>query len=322
MGTRMQNNIVGIDEVGRSSVCGPLVIAGLKLKSGQESYLHQLGVKDSKLLPNKEIDKLSPQIISIGDLIYVSIIEPEQIDSFRDKGQSLNDIETKIIADIIQAIGNDAKVYIDSLHPTKAFLSKLSKMVDISNVYASYNADVNIPVVSAASIIAKNHRNVELKILEKEYGRICDGCFPDYHTQQLILNTYPKKLPFVRYSWSPVKKLIKSFDIGFQDDKDWKKFFSPYYISKISKHLKKWNNDNIKTRVEVTKCRNRASLVSYISINTMNNIKRKKIQYNINTNLNNSFTIDNIITTHIFTNFSSIKKGFIERHQRKIERYI
>ena len=43
-------DILGIDEAGRGSVLGPLVIAGVVIDNRKESILENMGVKDSKRL--------------------------------------------------------------------------------------------------------------------------------------------------------------------------------------------------------------------------------------------------------------------------------
>ena len=52
--------ICGVDEAGKGSVLGPLVVAGISVTS--EERLADLGVKDSKLLSAKERERLYPLI--------------------------------------------------------------------------------------------------------------------------------------------------------------------------------------------------------------------------------------------------------------------
>ena len=47
-------NILGIDEAGRGSVLGPMVIAGVIVPEKMDKVLERMGVKDSKrLTPNR-----------------------------------------------------------------------------------------------------------------------------------------------------------------------------------------------------------------------------------------------------------------------------
>ena len=53
----MNMNILGIDEAGRGSVLGPLVIAGVVVDKRKEAILDNMGVKDSKKLTPKRNPK-------------------------------------------------------------------------------------------------------------------------------------------------------------------------------------------------------------------------------------------------------------------------
>ncbi|EGG41310.1 Ribonuclease HII [Candidatus Nitrosarchaeum limnium SFB1] len=50
--------ICGVDDAGRGSMLGPLVIAGISLKKSDVSKLKLLGVKDSKQLTPKLREEL------------------------------------------------------------------------------------------------------------------------------------------------------------------------------------------------------------------------------------------------------------------------
>ncbi len=47
--------VAGVDEAGRGCVIGPLVVAGVAVKSENLQLLTELGVKDSKLLTPKNV---------------------------------------------------------------------------------------------------------------------------------------------------------------------------------------------------------------------------------------------------------------------------
>ncbi|MDH5579976.1 MAG: ribonuclease HII, partial [Betaproteobacteria bacterium] len=54
--------ICGVDDAGRGSMLGPLVIAGVSLKKSDVSKLKLLGVKDSKQLTPKLREELYKKI--------------------------------------------------------------------------------------------------------------------------------------------------------------------------------------------------------------------------------------------------------------------
>ena len=49
-----ESQILGIDEAGRGSVIGPLVIGGVLMKKKKIRFLNRIGVKDSKQLNIKK----------------------------------------------------------------------------------------------------------------------------------------------------------------------------------------------------------------------------------------------------------------------------
>ena len=57
--------IAGVDEAGRGCVIGPLVVAGVMVKSENLSILSELGVKDSKLLTAEKRELLYPAILQL-----------------------------------------------------------------------------------------------------------------------------------------------------------------------------------------------------------------------------------------------------------------
>ena len=58
----MNMNILGIDEAGRGSVLGPLVIAGVVIDKRKEAILDNMGVKDSKKLTPKRREVLARKL--------------------------------------------------------------------------------------------------------------------------------------------------------------------------------------------------------------------------------------------------------------------
>ena len=55
--------ICGIDEAGRGSVIGPLVIAGISIKNSNIKKLEVIGVRDSKALTRKKRNFLFYKIL-------------------------------------------------------------------------------------------------------------------------------------------------------------------------------------------------------------------------------------------------------------------
>ena len=72
--------ICGIDDAGRGSMIGPLVIAGISIKKRNLKNLKSIGVRDSKKLTPTMREILYKKIIKIVDDYYVVRITPRTID--------------------------------------------------------------------------------------------------------------------------------------------------------------------------------------------------------------------------------------------------
>ena len=66
--------ICGIDDAGRGSMLGPLVIAGVSIDKRKLRKLSSLGVKDSKKLSSKSRERFYKKIIEIVDHYYIAKI--------------------------------------------------------------------------------------------------------------------------------------------------------------------------------------------------------------------------------------------------------
>jgi ribonuclease HII len=132
--------ILGIDEVGRGSLAGPLYAAAVILKSPI------LGLKDSKLLSRKQREDLFELIINDALFVGVGYAEAAYIDEF-----GLTRANSYAMEQAIKGlnIGYD-EIIIDGNYN---YLSK------IPNVKTIIKADQIYPAVSAASIIAKVSRD-------------------------------------------------------------------------------------------------------------------------------------------------------------------
>ena len=73
--------ICGVDDAGRGSMVGPLVIAGVRIDKKNLKKLKSIGVQDSKKLSPKTREILYKKIIEIVDEYYVVRISPKTIDA-------------------------------------------------------------------------------------------------------------------------------------------------------------------------------------------------------------------------------------------------
>ncbi|QUC64945.1 ribonuclease HII [Nitrosopumilus sp. K4] len=203
--------VCGVDDAGRGSMLGPLVIAGISINKTKLRKLKALGVKDSKQIPPKLREELSKKIISLVDDYHIVRILPKSIDASV-KYHNLNQLEAKYMAKVISKLNPDTS-YVDScdVNP-KRFGKEISKLSNNKKIKSYHHADSRFVVVSAASIIAKVSRDKSIARLRKRHD-LGSGYPSDKITVNFVKSYYAenKILPtFVRKSWKPTMKILNS----------------------------------------------------------------------------------------------------------------
>ena len=202
--------VCGIDEAGRGSVIGPLVIAGISIKKSNIKKLEDIGVRDSKALTKNKRSFLFDKILDVSEFVCIYKLDCKTIDE-NVYQKKLNKLEGIIMSSIIKYISADI-AYVDSCdinidRYTNYLKSNLKNNI---NIIAMHKADRLNPVVSAASIIAKVTRDREIQILEEIFQNIGSGYPSDKKTMCFIKNWIKeyKEFPnFVRKSWRPIKEI-------------------------------------------------------------------------------------------------------------------
>lgn len=202
-------DILGIDEAGRGSVLGPMVIAGIIVPEKMEKVLERMGVKDSKRLAPNRRTILSRKLRKMFDYEIV-VISAREIDELRANGVNLNEIEKNAMESIILKLKPE-KAIVDAVDvKAERFQENLCKDTGI-DVIAEHKADDKYVEVSAASIIAKAERDLLISEINKEFiksGGIGSGYPSDPTTKKFLENyTYDEMPDFVRRSWATVSKM-------------------------------------------------------------------------------------------------------------------
>lgn len=199
--------ILGIDEAGRGPVIGPLAMCGLLCDN--EDELAQLGVKDSKLLTPQQREALAKKLENYKH--HLILLSPEEIDeAINNKNSNLNWLEADTIAKIINKM-QPAKAIIDCPSPNiSAYTSYVKKRLHQPvKLVIEHKADVNHPVVSAASILAKVARDKEIELLKKKVGTdFGNGYMTDPNTLAFLEKNWHRYPHLFRTSWAPFKKLV------------------------------------------------------------------------------------------------------------------
>ena len=229
--------ICGIDEAGRGPIIGPLVICGLALKEEDQKALIKLQAKDSKLLTKIKREQLFDKVKDISYKYEIIIISPDEIDRAVNNhdGLNLNWLEAHKSAEIINLLKPD-KVIVDApsnnIQKYKDYLLKLIKNKKI-DLILEHKADLNYPVVSAASILAKVTRDNEIEKIKKkikiDFG---SGYMSDPKTASFLEKYYEKHSNLFRKSWLPYQNMLNN------------KFQSK--LEDFSKFIEKAENENKK----------------------------------------------------------------------------
>jgi ribonuclease HII len=193
-----------------------MVIAGVTIEKGREKKLKSIGVKDSKELSPERREELARLIEELANNILVLRVQPCKIDSYRAKGINLDKIEAMKMAQIIDMSGADL-VYVDSLKQNaKKFEELIRSFLENKNVdlVVENYLDEKIPVVSAASIIAKTERDVVINEIKRKVNfDFGVGYSHDPRTieflRKLVEETKGNLPPYVRKSWVTVELLKK-----------------------------------------------------------------------------------------------------------------
>lgn len=207
--------LIGIDDAGRGPVLGPMILAGVLCEDSDQAKLAEQGAKDSKLLtpPKRKIlgDKFKKEY-----KYHIEISQPEEIDA----SPNLNDLEAinaaKIINKLSQETKEKIKVIIDcpsvNTEAWGKFVENLIIEKEKIDLHVEHKADFNHPVVSAASIIAKEKREDEMEALRDELKLDFGSGYPaDPKTKEFIKKYHEDETykTLIRHSWATVKKLKK-----------------------------------------------------------------------------------------------------------------
>jgi ribonuclease HII len=187
----MGHMIVGIDEVGRGAWAGPLVVGAVGLGGVTID-----GLTDSKLLSKKKRQQFSRLIKQQAPLIGIGWV-------------SAKDIDTIGLSAALHLAARRAFDQIDTGSVDQIIIDGTIKLIDDPRVTLMKKADLLIPSVSAAAIIAKVARD--------DYMGLCDRVFDGYgfaghvgygaasHSRAIDTRGV---LPIHRASFAPIAKAL------------------------------------------------------------------------------------------------------------------
>jgi ribonuclease HII len=207
--------LLGIDDAGRGPVLGPMILAGILIEEPEESGIKAMGAKDSKLLTPLKRKQIKDQLTSKFQH-HTELSTPEEIDN----SSNLNYLEAiksaKIINHLTKNLQEKVHVIIDcpstNIQSWSNDVEKLLNNPKNITLSCEHKADFNHPVVSAASIIAKEKREDEIYKLKLQLKTDFGSGYPaDPKTIEFIQKNFnnEKYKHIIRFSWNTVKKLVK-----------------------------------------------------------------------------------------------------------------
>jgi len=205
--------IIGIDDAGRGPVLGPMILAGVLAEKSDEKIMKGWGAKDSKLLTPTSRRLVKDKVIAKFEY-YVEISNPKEID----ESTNLNYLEAiktaMIINELNKGLKENVEVYVDcpstNIEAWSNDVQKLIKKPKNVKLICEHKADLNHPVVSAASIIAKERREDEMFALRKKHKIDFGSGYPaDPKTKDFIKDNFTNRehRDIIRHSWKTVKNL-------------------------------------------------------------------------------------------------------------------
>ncbi len=206
--------ILGIDEAGRGPVIGPMVVCGAAVSKKHIRKVDSLGLKDSKLLTPKKREEFAEKIRDVCEYELI-VVGPEQIDMRVPNEATMNALEVECFSRIIKAMKfRPGVVYLDACDVNaERFGLNVKKCLDFDvEIVSRHKADRDYPIVSAASILAKVHRDALIREISESVGEDVGSGYPNDPVTIEFLKSYYKKNkcmpPFTRKSWKTTADII------------------------------------------------------------------------------------------------------------------
>jgi len=203
--------VLGLDEAGRGSLVGPLVVGGFLTLESRIPALVAAGARDSKALSPSARERVYPALLRLGRARSIAL-SPTEVDRHV-RHHGLNRLEAEAFARLVRSCDPDL-TWVDACDPdARRFGALVAGLADARGpVVARHKADRDLPVVGAASIIAKVRRDRAIRRLAVELGAEVGSGYPSDTTTvafvRAALRDRPPAPPWLRTSWSTMQRVI------------------------------------------------------------------------------------------------------------------
>ena len=149
-----QDNILGIDEVGRGPIAGPLVVCGIIMKKESNIF----GVKDSKKITEKNRIILNEKILEEAEYVSIKEVDVHTIDEI-----NILNATKKAMQEIIEELEEKSNVcLVDAVRGLEAKNPDYTILPIVKGDDTSYS-------IACASIVAKVYRDNLMEQYDKEF---------------------------------------------------------------------------------------------------------------------------------------------------------
>ena len=162
---------IGIDEVGRGAVFGPVFAAVVVLTEKNGLTLKKLGVKDSKKLSSKKRESLIPKIVSLSTDYAIGQSSVREIDKFGIRVAT----ELSMLRALKKLRNEPYEIIIDGSLPLRTWEGIQKNIVSGDSKFIS---------IAAASIVAKVSRDCLMEKLDKKISGYCISRNKGYGTKE------------------------------------------------------------------------------------------------------------------------------------------
>ncbi len=202
--------ICGVDEAGKGSVLGPMVVAAVGCRATED--LAALPIRDSKVLRPKQREALY-EILFRDFSIAIVAIDAAGIDEVRSR-MSMNACVAELHAEALTGLRPDS-AYVDACDVNaERYGRTVAAHLDFPcEIVAEHRADARHKIVGAASVVAKVTRDRAIRELSEQYGKIGSGYPSDPTTIEFLrgyIREYGNPPSCARRSWKTVTNLYQT----------------------------------------------------------------------------------------------------------------
>ena len=202
--------VLGIDEAGRGSVLGPLVVGGFCCVEERVPEVVAAGARDSKLLSPGRRATVYRELGGLGETRSIALA-PRTIDRYVAR-RGLNELELRAFATLVRAARPDV-VYADACDPdAERFGRRLAALAGTgARIVSRHRADRDVPVVGAASVVAKVRRDAAIARLAARTGEALGSGYPSDPDTRRCVERHARdggSVPaWMRRSWETVQRV-------------------------------------------------------------------------------------------------------------------